>query len=115
MTPFSFLSALRASPFLGILRDVEQSHLPSIAEVARKSQLGFIEITMNTAGAGKLIRSLADLCAQYEIQVGAGTVRTLEDLDVALDAGAKFIVSPCTDENIILQCAKLEVPCLPGA
>jgi 2-dehydro-3-deoxyphosphogluconate aldolase/(4S)-4-hydroxy-2-oxoglutarate aldolase len=115
MTPFSFLSALRISPFLGILRGVETSHLPHIAQVAKAAQLDFIEITMNTKGAVDLIRILSKLCKPLNIEVGAGTVRTLDDLHMAIDAGAEFIVSPSCNPAIIDHCARHGMPCLPGA
>ena len=46
--------------------------------------------------------------------VGAGTVLTTEQVDAAVKAGAKFIVSPGFDPEIVDYCLKKEIPVLPG-
>ena len=49
-----------------------------------------------------------------EMLVGAGTVLTTEQVDAAVKAGAKFIVSPGFDPEIVDYCLKKEIPVLPG-
>jgi len=115
MTPFTFLSALRVSPFVGILRDINISQVAGIAKASHNASLHFIEVTMNTHGAHELIGALHHACAPYGIQVGAGTVRNMEDLQIAAEAGAEFIVSPCIAPDVIAACAKQSMPCIPGA
>ena len=46
--------------------------------------------------------------------VGAGTVLTIEQVDKAVAAGAKFIVSPGFDPEIVDYCIEKEIPILPG-
>lgn len=46
--------------------------------------------------------------------VGAGTVLTIEQVDKAVAAGAKFIVSPGFDPEIVDYCIEKEIPVLPG-
>ena len=46
--------------------------------------------------------------------VGAGTVLTKEQVDAAAAAGAKFIVSPGFDPEIVDYCLKKEIPVYPG-
>jgi len=115
MTPFSFLSALRASPFLGILRDIRIGQVSGIAKASHSASLHFIEVTMNTPGAHELIGALRHACAPLGIEVGAGTVRTVDELQIATEAGAQFIVAPCVIPEVIKECARLSLPCLPGA
>ena len=50
-----------------------------------------------------------------ELQVGAGTVCTLEDLDQALGAGASFIVTPIVSVEVISACCERGVPVMAGA
>jgi 2-dehydro-3-deoxyphosphogluconate aldolase/(4S)-4-hydroxy-2-oxoglutarate aldolase len=72
-----------------------------------------IEVTMNTPGVEKIITKL---CAAYpNLNVGAGTVCNMEDLDRALKAGASFIVTPIISENVIQFCVKNNIPVFPGA
>ena len=49
-----------------------------------------------------------------EMLVGAGTVLTVEQVDAAVRAGAKFIVSPGFDAEIVDYCLKNEIPVFPG-
>ena len=71
-----------------------------------------LEITLRTAAGLASIRTVADNCPN--ICVGAGTVTTLDECKSALDAGAKFIVSPGFDKEVILHCAQSNVPVVPG-
>ncbi len=115
MTPFSFLSALRASPFVGILRGIQLNHIPGIAQAAQTSRLSFIEVTMNTNNAPQLIGALRHALRDSGIEVGAGTVRTVDDLRMALDAGAQFIVAPNFSPAVVNESLRHDIPILPGA
>jgi len=115
MTPFSFLSELRAFPFIGILRGIQMVHIPGIAGACKQADMSFLEVTMNTPGATDLIGALRHTCKPLGIQVGAGTVRNLDDLHRALDAGAEFIVTPALSLSVVAECLRREIPCMPGA
>jgi 2-dehydro-3-deoxyphosphogluconate aldolase/(4S)-4-hydroxy-2-oxoglutarate aldolase len=49
-----------------------------------------------------------------DILVGAGTVLSVEQVDKAVNAGAKFIVSPGFDEAVVKHCLEIDVPVCPG-
>lgn len=115
MTPFSFLSALRASPIVGILRGIQMQHVQGIAECCEKARLSFVEITMNTPQAPELIASLRHATREMRIEVGAGTVRTVDDLRIALDAGAEFIVTPNFSAAVVLESLRHDMPIICGA
>lgn len=70
------------------------------------------EVTFRTAAAADCIKKMADECP--DILVGAGTVVNLEQCKRAVEAGAKFIVSPGYDEQIIDWCLENEVNLVPG-
>lgn len=71
-----------------------------------------MEITFRTAAARD---SIAKVAAEVpEIIVGAGTVINVEQLHQAVEAGAKFIVSPGSDEAVIAEAMRLNVPITPG-
>ena len=70
------------------------------------------EVTFRTAAAEESIRTMTE---KYpEMLVGAGTVLTTEQVDRAVAAGAKFIVSPGFDPEIVDYCLEKEVLVLPG-
>lgn len=70
------------------------------------------EVTFRTAAAADCIHEMAEKCP--DILVGAGTVVNLEQCKKAVDAGAKFIVSPGYDLAIIEWCLENEVNLIPG-
>ena len=70
------------------------------------------EVTFRTEAAEESIRLMLE---QFpEMLVGAGTVLTVEQVDTAVRAGAKFIVSPGFDAEIVDYCIKNEIPVFPG-
>lgn len=71
-----------------------------------------MEITFRTAAAPDCIAKVA--AELPEMIVGAGTIINVEQLRQAVEAGAKFIVSPGSDEDVIREAAKLNVPIVPG-
>lgn len=101
-------------PVIGIMRNVSQSLTESIAGVFYQSGFTCLEITVNSAGAEDSIALLADKYAG-KLNIGAGTVCTLSDLDRALGAGATYIVTPVVSEEVISACASQKIPVFPGA
>jgi 2-dehydro-3-deoxyphosphogluconate aldolase/(4S)-4-hydroxy-2-oxoglutarate aldolase len=71
-----------------------------------------MEITFRTAAAKDAIREVAENVP--DMLVGAGTVINLEQCKTALEAGAKFIVSPGFDPETVEYCVKNNIPILPG-
>jgi len=71
-----------------------------------------MEITFRTACAPEAIRAVADNCP--DILVGAGTVITLEQCKKAVEMGAKFIVSPGFDPEVVSWCVENGIPVTPG-
>ena len=71
-----------------------------------------MEITFRTEAAPEAIRAVAEGCP--EMLVGAGTVVTLDQCRQAVEAGAKFIVAPGYDEEVVSWCVDQGIPILPG-
>lgn len=71
-----------------------------------------MEITFRTAAAADAIRAVSEGCP--EMLVGAGTVITLEQCKKAVECGAKFIVAPGFDEEVVRWCVENGVPVTPG-
>ena len=71
-----------------------------------------MEITFRTAAAKGSIAKVAKEVP--EMIVGAGTVVNLQNLHDAVDAGAKFIVCPGSDPELIAEAIRLNVPITPG-
>jgi 2-dehydro-3-deoxyphosphogluconate aldolase / (4S)-4-hydroxy-2-oxoglutarate aldolase len=76
-----------------------------------QTTLAGIEVTMTVPDAVKVI---ATLVAEGVQRVGAGTVRTLAQVDACVEAGASFIVSPHLDPALVERCVRHGVPVVPG-
>ena len=70
------------------------------------------EVTFRTAAAEESIRIMAEKFP--DMLVGAGTVLTSDQVDRAVGAGAKFIVSPGFDPEIVDYCISKDIPVCPG-
>ena len=71
-----------------------------------------MEITFRTACAPEAIKAVAENCP--EVCVGAGTVLNLEQAKLAVEMGAKFIVSPGFSEEVVAWCVENGIPVAPG-
>lgn len=83
-----------------------------LAQALVEGGLPCAEVTFRTAAAEESIRLMAEKFP--EMLVGAGTVLTTEQVDAAVKAGAKFIVSPGFDPEIVDYCLEKDIPVLPG-
>ena len=66
------------------------------------------------AGLSDYLEHIALFSAKPDIVAGAGTVMTPEDARVAVDAGARFLVSPIVDEAVVEEAKRLGVTMIPG-
>lgn len=83
-----------------------------LADALIKGGLPCAEVTFRTYAAEESIRRI---CESFpDMLVGAGTVLTTEQVERAHKAGAKFIVSPGFDPEIIDCCISIGLPVLPG-
>lgn len=93
-----------------VLNDAKDA-LP-LADALVEGGLPCAEVTFRTDAAEESIRLMAE---KYpDMLVGAGTVLTIEQVDRAVKAGAKFIVSPGFDPEIVDYCLEKEIPVFPG-
>ena len=92
------------------LKNVEDA-VP-LAQALVSGDLPAAEITFRTEGADKVINAMRT--AFPDMLVGAGTVLTVEQVDLAVNAGAQFIVSPGYDEGIVSYCVDKKIPIFPG-
>ena len=93
-----------------VLDDAEDA--APLAEALVKGGIPSAEVTFRTEAAEESIRIMSE---KYpEMLVGAGTVLTTEQVDRAVAAGAKFIVSPGFDPEIVDYCMEKNIPVFPG-
>ena len=93
-----------------VLNDAKDA-LP-LAKALVEGGLACAEVTFRTEAAEESIRLMSE--AYPEMLVGAGTVLTIDQVDRAVKAGAKFIVSPGFDPEIVDYCSENNIPVFPG-
>ena len=93
-----------------VLNDVKDA--APLAKALVEGGLPCAEVTFRTAAAEESIRVMPTEFP--EMFVGAGTVLTIDQVDRAVAAGAKFIVSPGFDPEIVDYCLEKDIPVFPG-
>jgi 2-dehydro-3-deoxyphosphogluconate aldolase/(4S)-4-hydroxy-2-oxoglutarate aldolase len=102
------IAALRLVPVIVI--NEEENAYP-LAQALKAGGLPCAEVTFRTAAAERSIRAMA---SDPEIILGAGTVLRPEQVDRALEAGARYIVTPGFSAEVVRACQASSVPVFPG-
>jgi 2-dehydro-3-deoxyphosphogluconate aldolase / (4S)-4-hydroxy-2-oxoglutarate aldolase len=102
------------APIVAIMRNLPSTQLQHILSCMQEAGVSTVEITMNSKDAINSIKMLADKFGA-NMNIGAGTVCKLDDMHAALDAGAKFIVMPIAEPDVINYCVIHGIPVFPGA
>ena len=83
-----------------------------LAKALCEGGLPCAEVTFRTAAAEECIRIMAEKCP--DMLVGAGTVLSVDQVKRAVNAGAKFIVSPGFNPDVVGYCVENNIPITPG-
>jgi len=108
MTELDELTKRRLVPV--VILDRLADALP-LAAALERGGLPVAEVTLRSAAALDAIRLLS---AESDLLVGAGTVISPGQVDAAVAAGARFIVTPGLSERVVARCLALDVPVIPG-
>jgi 2-dehydro-3-deoxyphosphogluconate aldolase / (4S)-4-hydroxy-2-oxoglutarate aldolase len=97
---------------VAVVRAQSSDQAYRIACAASDAGIWFVEITFTVPDALGVIERLA---MRSDLYVGAGTVLSKKDGKEAIEAGARFVVSPTLELDLIPLCHKAGVACFPGA
>ena len=115
MKKFDVLNQIASTGVVAVVRAESTEKGLKISESCIKGGVTSIEVTYTVPGAGEIISSLCKAYAgDKNVMIGAGTVLDSETARSAILNGAKFIVSPCFDEEVALLCNRYQVPYVPG-
>ncbi|GAA4229765.1 2-dehydro-3-deoxyphosphogluconate aldolase/(4S)-4-hydroxy-2-oxoglutarate aldolase [Sagittula marina] len=102
----------RLAPVIPVLVIDDAAQARGLAEALVKGGLPVLEVTLRTPAA---LDAIAEMAKVEGGIVGAGTLLTPDDVKRAVDAGAKFGVSPGATDTILDACEAADLPLLPGA
>jgi Entner-Doudoroff aldolase len=108
------VAGVRRAGAIAILRLREHTHALELGRVLLDAGLPVIEVTFDRPGAPAALRSMVDQLPAGAL-LGAGTVRTIEQISWCKDAGGRFCVSPHTDPALIRASLDAGLEPIPGA
>ncbi len=107
-----FLTQLSEVGIVPVIKMNDAANAVELAKALRDGGLPAAEITFRSEAAEESIRKIA--AEVPELCVLAGTVLTVENAKRAVDAGAKAIVSPGTNMEVVRWCNENRIPVIPG-
>lgn len=108
----TLLARIGLAPVIPVVTIADARHAIPLARALVEAGLPVIEVTLRTAGALDAIAAMVK--AVPEAVVGAGTIVAEGQIAEAVEAGAKFVVSPGTPPKLAAALAAAPVPALPG-
>lgn len=106
------VEAISASRLLAVVVIDDAGAALPLAAALKKGGLRCVEITFRTEAAEKALRVVAE---DADLVAGAGTVLDCRQVDLALNAGARYIVTPGFSPEVVRYCQEISVPVFPGA
>jgi|SRR5215467_9491893 len=108
------LSQILQEKIVAIIRGVNPGDVLKVAGALQRGGVKLIEVTMNSDDALRVIEEISDTM-KNKMLVGAGTVLDAASAKSAIQAGAKFIISPNTNIEVISATKEQGVVSIPGA
>lgn len=108
------INTLQQAGLIAIVRgDYGVTRTIEIAEALYASGIKAVEVTLNSSGALESIQRLQESLPDG-VLIGAGTVRTPDQVRQSIDAGARFLISPNFDAGSVSVSQHAGIPHLPG-
>lgn len=107
------VAAIEACGVVAVIRLKDASALSAVVDALAAGGVRALEVTMTVPGAIELIREIAPSLPP-DVVLGAGTVLDAETAQAAIEAGARYVVSPVFREEVLRVCHRFDVAALPG-
>jgi 2-dehydro-3-deoxyphosphogluconate aldolase/(4S)-4-hydroxy-2-oxoglutarate aldolase len=113
MTKASVIQRILDEKVFAVLRLQHTEEIERVVEAIAKGGISIIEITMNSKNAEECIYRVSK--AFPDCLIGAGTVIGVDAATRAIENGAKFVVSPVTDLDMLAVAAEVGIASMAGA
>jgi 2-dehydro-3-deoxyphosphogluconate aldolase/(4S)-4-hydroxy-2-oxoglutarate aldolase len=114
MNKWEVLETIMQEGIIAVIRSETKEKAIKVAEALKKGGIKILEITMTVPGSIDIIKELSEKYKSQDIIIGAGTVLDREMSRLSILSGARFIVSPHLDIEIIKLCNIYKIPVIPG-
>ena len=104
---------VKKQPILAIMRNVPLEKTADYAQAVMEGGVSLFEVALNSKHGLEQIRMLRKRFGD-EIMLGAGTAITVEKAKAAIDAGARFLLTPGTPVEVLEYCQKNRIDLIPG-
>jgi len=104
---------IRQGKIIVIIRGAGLGKILDIAKAVQNGGCKFLEVTCNTDGAAEMIKLLSEQMS--DMVIGAGTVTTQTLAEEVVAAGAKYLIAPDCNPNLIKWCVERDIAIIPGA
>ena len=109
------ISRIKKIGIVAVIRGKDAEDAVKIADACIAGGVTAIEVTFTTPRAQEAIQVLVDKYKDNkDVVIGAGTVLDTETGRIAILEGAKFIVSPIVNIELIKLCNRYRIACMPG-
>lgn len=114
-----FVKEYAESKIIVVCRGIAEEEIVNVAQAMYDGGIRFMEVPFNQADPSSFQETARKIKAVREaldgkMHVGAGTVITMEQFEIAVEAGAEIIVSPTLEEDIIVATKKAGLVSMPG-
>jgi len=109
-----FETAFAGAPLMAILRGMGVERSARLSQTAWDLGIDSVEVPLQTQEDQRALREVVTLAAARGKSVGAGTIITPEQVALAADAGAAYLVSPGLDPVVVRAAQDAGIPILPG-
>lgn len=114
------LEWVKTSKIIAIVRGLKTEYMIPLSEALLRGGIDLMEVTFNQKEPSSFTDTAEAIRAvsrhmEGKMLVGAGTVLTFEQLDLAVNAGAKYIITPNVNPDLIRRAKSMGVNVFPGA
>jgi len=114
MKKYEIVNAMVENGVVAVIRAESKEQGLKTIEAIKAGGIKALEITMTVPGALDIIKELAEVYKDEDVIIGAGTVLDSETARACILAGAKYIVSPYFEVELVKMCHRYGVPVMPG-
>jgi 2-dehydro-3-deoxyphosphogluconate aldolase/(4S)-4-hydroxy-2-oxoglutarate aldolase len=113
MTRTAPSATLRANPIIAVLRAADARDYDSVVDTLAANGIRSIELTLSTPGTFEHLPALIERVGT-DVEIGIGTIVTADQAKRAIDAGARYLVTPIVNLEVIALAVQNAIPIFPG-